>query len=80
MFKVLIADSMTTIADRADPTFPRLNVTFVEYAQARGFVIDPARVRSPQDKPRVERTVTYGAIRSPLARSSTILPKRNNEA
>jgi transposase len=36
-----------------------LNVTFVEYAQSRGFVIDPARVRSPQDKPRVERTVTY---------------------
>jgi hypothetical protein len=50
---------MTSIVDRADPTVPRLNVTFTEYAQARGFVIDPARVRSPQDKPRVERTVTF---------------------
>jgi hypothetical protein len=36
-----------------------LNEAFVEYAQARGFVIDPARVRSPQDKPRVERTVSF---------------------
>jgi hypothetical protein len=40
-----------------------LNQAFVECAQARGFVIDPARVRSPQDKPRVERTV-------PLVRQS----------
>ena len=38
---------------------PRLNQAFVEYAQARGFVIDAARVRHPQDKPRVERTVSY---------------------
>jgi hypothetical protein len=29
----------------------------MEYAQARGFHIDPARVRSPKDKGRVERTV-----------------------
>ena len=43
----------------ADPLEPRLNQAFVEYAQARGFVIDPARVRSPQDKPRVERTVQF---------------------
>ena len=57
VFKVLIPDNMKSIVDRADPTSPRLNVTFTEYAQARGFVIDPARVRSPQDKPRVERTV-----------------------
>jgi len=36
-----------------------LNQAFVEYAQSRGFVVDPARVRHPQDKPRVERTVAY---------------------
>jgi len=59
VFKVLVPDNMKSIVDRADPTAPRLNITFTEYAQARGFVIDPARVRSPQDKPRVERTVTY---------------------
>jgi Mu transposase, C-terminal domain len=31
----------------------------VEYAQARCFHIDPARVRRPQDEPRVERTVPF---------------------
>jgi transposase len=36
-----------------------LNQAFVEYAQSRGFHIDPARVRRPQDKPRVERTVPF---------------------
>jgi transposase len=59
VFKVIIPDNMKSIVDRADPINPRLNITFTEYAQARGFVIDPARVRSPKDKPRVERTVTY---------------------
>jgi hypothetical protein len=33
--------------------------TFVEYAQSRGFLIDPARVRAPQDKGRVERAVQF---------------------
>lgn len=45
--------------DRADPLQPRLNQAFVEYAQSRGFAVDPARVRRPQDKPRVERAVPY---------------------
>jgi hypothetical protein len=35
---------MAPIVDRAHPTDPRLNRAFAEYAQARGFVIDPARV------------------------------------
>jgi hypothetical protein len=59
VFKTVIPDNMKTIVDRANPTEPRLNQAFVEYAQARGFVVDPARVRSPQDKPRVERTVSF---------------------
>jgi hypothetical protein len=50
---------MGTIVTEADGIDPRFNQAFVEYAQARGFVIDPARVRSPQDKPRVERTVPF---------------------
>ena len=53
--RTVIPDNMTTIVDEADALEPRLNQAFVEYAQSRGFVIDPARVRSPQDKPRVER-------------------------
>ena len=59
VFKVVIPDNMATIVTEADATAPTLNQAFVEYAQARGFVIDPARVRSPQDKPRVERTVAF---------------------
>ena len=35
------------------------NDTFLEYAQSRGFHIDPARLASPDDKPRVERMVPF---------------------
>jgi hypothetical protein len=59
VFAVLIPDNMSSVIDRANPTDPRFNQAFVEYAQCRGFVIDPARVRSPQDKPRVERQVPF---------------------
>jgi len=59
VFGVLIPDNAGAIVDRADPLEPRLNKAFVEYAQARGFVIDPARVRRPTDKPRVERVVPF---------------------
>jgi transposase len=59
VFRTLIPDNMTAIVDGADALEPRLNQCFVEYAQTRGFLIDPARVRSPQDKPRVERQVQF---------------------
>ena len=42
--------------DRYDPIFQR---TFAEYAQYRGFVIDPAVVRHATGKPVVERAVPY---------------------
>ncbi|MFI5783521.1 IS21 family transposase [Nocardia sp. NPDC051570] len=59
VFAVVIPDNMKAIVDQAHATDPRLNDSFREYAEARGFVVDPARVRSPQDKPRVERCVPY---------------------
>lgn len=59
VFGTLIPDNMKAIVDGAHSTEPRLNEAFTEYAQSRGFLIDPARVRSPQDKPRVERTVPF---------------------
>ena len=59
IFAVVIPDNMKSIVEGADPLEPRLNRAFLEYAQDRGFVIDPARVRSPQDKPRVERVVPF---------------------
>jgi transposase len=43
-------------SDRYEPVFQR---TFNEYAEHRGFVIDPAVVRHAQGKPIVERAVPY---------------------
>ncbi|MGH3898597.1 MAG: IS21/IS408/IS1162 family transposase [Pseudonocardiaceae bacterium] len=59
VFKVLVVDNTSAIVAHADATNPRFTVGWLEYAQARGFVTDPARVRSPQDKPRVQRVVQY---------------------
>lgn len=59
VFRVLIPDNLKAIVTTADRDTPRLNAAFLEYAQARGFVLDPARVRHPQDKGRVERAVQY---------------------
>jgi hypothetical protein len=59
VFKVVIPDNMSAIVDRAHPTDPRFTAGFAEYAQDRGFLVDPARVRSPKDKPRVERMVPF---------------------
>jgi hypothetical protein len=56
---VVIPDNLTPVVVAADPLAPRFNQAFAEYAQDRGFLIDPARVRHPQDKPRVERQVAY---------------------
>jgi transposase len=57
VFKVVIPDNTKTIVNEADPLEPKLNQDFLEYAQSRGFHIDPTRVRSPKDKARVERAV-----------------------
>jgi hypothetical protein len=56
-FRVVIPDNTKAIVNKAHPLEPIFNVTFLEYAQARGFVIDPARVRKARDKARVERSV-----------------------
>ena len=57
IFKVVIPDNTSAIITQADPLAPRITPAFLEYAQARGFHIDPARVRHPRDKGRVERAV-----------------------
>ncbi len=59
VFKIVIADNMAPVVDRAHPTEPRLNRAFAEYAQDRGFAVDPARIRRPTDKPKVERAVAF---------------------
>jgi transposase len=59
VFKVLVPDNMKPVVINADPINPTFSVGWLDYAQARGFGTDPARVRSPKDKPRVERVVQY---------------------
>ena len=59
VFPILIPDNLTPVITKAEPTEPRINDTFLEYAQERGFLIDAARVRHPKDKPRVERQVPF---------------------
>jgi transposase len=59
VFHVLIPDNASAIVSDTDPVNPTFTVGWLDYAQARGFSTDPARVRSPKDKPRVERTVQY---------------------
>jgi hypothetical protein len=59
IFRTLLPDNTKAIIHTADPLQPRLVEAFLDYAQARGFQVDPARVRSPKDKARVERAVAH---------------------
>lgn len=76
VFKIVIPDNMAPVVDRADPTEPRLNRAFAEYAQDRGFLIDPARIRSPQDKPRVAYCTSWERLvaRWRSCRSQGVVP------
>lgn len=57
VFGVLIPDNTKAIVNKADPLDAKIVLEFLEYAQKRGFVIDPTRARHPKDKARVERSV-----------------------
>jgi len=59
VYPVLVSDNLKPVVDGADRLEPRWNREWLEYAQARGIVADPARVRSPQDKGRVESGVKF---------------------
>jgi len=45
-----VLDNFPAAVAGADPLNPRPTRAFVEYSQARGFLLDPARVRRPEDK------------------------------
>ncbi|WP_163861664.1 transposase family protein [Myxococcus eversor] len=55
--RVLVPDNTKALVVTADALGARVTPAFLEYAQARGFHVDAARARSPQDKGRVERSV-----------------------
>ena len=72
----LVIDNFPAAVAGVDPLHPRLTRGFLEYSQHRGFILDPARLRHPRDKPRVERGVPYvrerffkGAGSSPASRT-----------
>lgn len=59
MAKVLVPDNTKAIVKDPDALNPTLVAAFLDYVQMRGVFVDPARVRSPRDKARVENQVPY---------------------
>ena len=59
VFIVVVPDNMKPIVAAADAVNPRFTAGWLDYSQHAGFVTDPARVRTPTDKPKVERAVQY---------------------
>lgn len=55
----LIPDNTKAMIVQADALAPRLTEAFADYVQARGLYVDPARVRRPKDKAKVENQVRY---------------------
>jgi transposase len=55
----VVIDGMKACLDQTDLYTPRFNRTFLEYANYRGFLPDPARPVHPKDKPVVENQVRY---------------------
>ena len=63
MPQYLVIDNFPAAVAGPDPLDPVLTRGFLEYAQHRGFIVDPARAGHPQDKPKVERGVPYARER-----------------
>jgi len=59
----LIIDNFPAAVAGPDALNPRPTRAFLEYSQARGLLLDPARVRAPRDKPHVESGVRYARER-----------------
>jgi transposase len=55
----LIPDNLGAGVLKPDLYDPRLNRGYAELSHHYGFLVDPARVAHPRDKPRVERAVPY---------------------
>lgn len=61
--KYLVLDNFPAAVVGTDPLNPRLSRGFLEYAQHRDFIPDPARPGHPKDKPKVERGIPYARER-----------------
>ena len=59
MVMSIIPDNTKAMIQDPDALSPTLVPAFLDYVQARGLFVDPARVRTPKDKPRVENQVPF---------------------
>ena len=57
--ETLVKNKFWVILATADPLAPTIVAAFQDYLQARGIFVDPARVRAPKDKGRVENQVSF---------------------
>jgi transposase len=55
----VVLDNLATGVLKADLYDPKFNRGYAQLAGHYGILIDPARVRKPKDKPRVERMIPY---------------------
>lgn len=65
----LVVDNLRAVVAGADRYRPTLAPVFLEYAQYRGFVVDPAVPRHATGKPKVERGIPY--VRQDFFRGET---------
>lgn len=59
MIRIIIPDNTKAMIKDPDALAPTLVAAFLDYVQARGIFVDPARVRAPKDKARVENQVPF---------------------
>jgi transposase len=76
----IVPDNLATGVERADLYDPKLNRSYAELAEHYGVLVDPARVRKPRDKPRVERPMPYVRDSFWRGRQFTSLPEMQAEA
>ena len=76
----LVPDNLTAGILKADRYDPRVNRAYSELTRYYGCLVDPARVRHPKDKPRVERGVAYARESFFRGRSFTSLRQMRAEA
>ena len=65
----VVFDNLKPVVTRADRYTPTLDRVFLEYAQYRGFVVDPALPGHAQGNPKVERGIPY--VRKDFFRGET---------
>jgi len=69
--QLVIVDNLKVVVDKSDRCDPKINKTFLEYAQYRGFTLDPCNAGHARGKPIIERNVPY--VRDNFFKGETFL-------